>query len=156
MLAAGFAMVMTASAETAQHRLRQMPPADKVLAQARDNYQHAQAVQKLQTQRKQWLQSRQIKQTQSLAWTQALSQASQGVWVSHIRQQGEHWQVEGEALSSAHAQRLLGHLKALDIWAKPPELPQLELGQSVTAGAISANGASVWLFRIEAELKAGV
>lgn len=156
MLAAGFAMVMTASAEATQHRLRQVPPAAKVLAQAQENHQQAQAAQKLQAQRQQWLQSRQVQQAQSLAWSQALSQSSQGIWVAHIRQQGERWQVEGEALSSTHAQRLLGQLKALDIWAKPPELPQLELGPSATVGSTSANGTSVWLFRIEAELKAGV
>ena len=156
MLAAGFAMVMTASAEATQHRLRQTLPAEKVLAQARQNYQQAQTAQKLQAQRKQWLQSRQVQQAQSLAWSQALSQSSQGIWVAHIRQQGERWQVEGEALSSTHAQRLLGQLKALDIWARPPELPQLELGPSATVGSTPAYGTSVWLFRIEAELKAGV
>ena len=155
MLAAGFALVATASADATQLRLQQGVPAEQLLAKARQGYQQAQAAQKLQVQRAQWLHGRQTQQAQSLAWSQALSQASQGVWVSHIQQQGEHWRVEGEALSSSHAQRLLSSLKALDIWAKPPELPQLQLGTSAVAGTSLHRGAGVWLFRIEAELKAG-
>jgi hypothetical protein len=50
---------------------------------------------------------------------------------------------------------LLGQLKALDIWATSPELPQLQLGTSAVAGEAVSSGASVWIFRIEAELKAG-
>ena len=155
MLAAGFALVMTASADASQLRLRQGQPAAQILAQAQRDHQQAQEVQKLQTQRALWVRHRQANQAQSMAWSQALSRASQGVWVSHIQQQGEHWLLEGEALSSQHAQRLLGSLKALDIWAKPPQLPQLQLGSSAVLGAANANSSPVWIFRIEAELKAG-
>ena len=155
MLAAGFALVMTASADAKQHRLQQGQPAAQALAQAREDHQRAQTAQKLQAQRDQWVRTRQAAQAQSLAWSEALTQASQGIWVSHIQQHGEHWLLEGEALSSQHAQRLLGHLKALDIWAKPPELPQLQLGTSAVAGDAMTSGSSVWIFRIEAELKAG-
>lgn len=155
MLAAGFALVMTASADASLQHLQQAPSAEQALALARKNHQQAQTADRLQTQRAQWLNHRQVTQAQSLAWSQALSQASQGVWVSRIQQQGEHWQVAGEALSSTHAQRLLGHLKSLDIWAKPPELPQLHLGPSSVVGGTSGAGSSVWIFRIEAELKAG-
>jgi hypothetical protein len=155
MLAAGFALVMTASADAKQHRLQQGQPAAQALAQAREDHQRAQTAQKLQAQRDQWVRNRQAAQAQSLAWSEALTQASQGIWVSHIQQHGEHWLLEGEALSSQHAQRLLGHLKALDIWAKPPELPQLQLGTSAVAGDAMTSGSSVWIFRIEAELKAG-
>jgi hypothetical protein len=153
-LAAGFALVLSASADATGQPLRQGQSAEQQLAQARQAYQQVQAAQKLQTQLAQWIGQRQAQQAQSLAWSQTLSQASQGIWVSHIQQQGERWQVEGEALSSTHAQRLLGQLKALDIWAKSPELPQLYIGSS-SAGGSATDSASVWIFRIEAELKAG-
>jgi hypothetical protein len=154
MLAAGFALVMTASVHAMQHRLQQGQPAARVLAQAREKHERAQAAQKLQAQQDQWLHKRQTAQAQSLAWTEALTQASQGIWISHIQQRGEHWWLEGEALSSQHAQRLLGHLKALDIWVKAPELPHLQLGTSAVAGQTTTSRSSVWIFRIEAELKA--
>lgn len=154
MLAAGFALVMSASADATQQQLQHDQSAEKALAQARQGYRQAQATQKLQTQRAQWVRQRQAQQAHSLAWSQTLSQASQGIWVSHIQQQGERWQIEGEALSSSHVQRLLGQFQALDIWAKPPELPQLHIGPGSVSGD-AASSASVWIFRIEGELKAG-
>ena len=154
-LAAGFAMVMSAATDITQERVDLAgQAAEQILAQARQGYQQAQSAQKLQTLRMQWLQNRQAMQAQSLAWSEVLSQASQGIWISHIHQQGEHWLLEGEALSAAHAQRLLGSLKALDIWAKSPDLPHLQIGASAVAGA-STGRATVWVFRIEGELKAG-
>jgi hypothetical protein len=59
--------------------------------------------------------------------------------------------VKGEALSAAQAQHLAQQLKGLDIWAQAPELRHLELTPPQ-----SATGLSVWHFRIEANLKAGV
>ena len=151
-LAAGFALVMTASAEVTQSRQPQWQSVEQTLIQARQSHQQAQVAQKMQAQRAQWLLTRQAIQAQSLAWSQVLSHASHGIWVSHIQQQGERWQVEGEALSSAHVQRLLSRLKALDIWGRSPELPHLQLGTSAVEGDLKP---PVWLFRIEAELKAG-
>jgi hypothetical protein len=54
-------------------------------------------------------------------------------------------------LSAAQAQHLAQQLKGLDIWAQAPELRHLELTPPQ-----SATGLSVWHFRIEANLKAGV
>ena len=79
-----------------------------------------------------------------------LSQATSGVWVSGVSQQGSRWSLQGEALSSAHAQQLVQQLKALDIWTQGPELPQLQLMPTV-----SRVGLPVWQFRIEADLKEG-
>lgn len=154
-LAAGLTLVLSASADVTSSRKSQWESVEQTLTQARQSYQQAQATQKMQSQRQQWLDARQALQAQSLAWSQVLSHASQGIWVSHIQQQGEHWQVEGEALSSAHVQHLLGRLKALDIWRQPPELPQLHLGTSAVEADALTGQTSVWLFRIEAELKAG-
>jgi hypothetical protein len=80
-----------------------------------------------------------------------LSHAAQGVWVVSVKQQGTRWTVQGEALSSKHAQQLVQQLKALDIWAQAPELPQLQV-----MPAVSTTGLPVWQFRIEADLKVGV
>jgi hypothetical protein len=80
-----------------------------------------------------------------------LSQSAQGVWVVSVKQQGTRWTVQGEALSSTHAQQLVQQLKALDIWAQRPELPQLQV-----LPAASTTGLPVWQFRIEADLKVGV
>jgi hypothetical protein len=90
-------------------------------------------------------------QSQSLQWSRVLSQSAQGVWVASVKQQGTRWTVQGEALSSRHAQQLVKQLKALDIWAQAPELPQLQV-----MPAVSTTGLPVWQFRIEADLKVGV
>jgi hypothetical protein len=96
------------------------------------------------------LKTRQGLQAQSLQWSRVLSQATQGVWVASVKQQGTRWTVQGEALSSGHAQQLVAQLKALDIWAQAPELPHLRV-----TPATSRTGLPVWQFRIEADLKVG-
>ena len=70
--------------------------------------------------------------------------------MASVKQQGTRWTVQGEALSSSHAQQLVKQLKALDIWAQAPELPQLQVMPS-----LSTTGLPVWQFRIEADLKVG-
>jgi hypothetical protein len=90
-------------------------------------------------------------QSHSLQWSRVLSQAAQGVWVSSVKQQGTRWTVQGEALSSSHAQQLVQQLKVLDIWAQAPELPQLQV-----TPVVPSTGLPVWQFRIEADLKEGV
>lgn len=99
---------------------------------------------------RQWLLQRQHLQESTLAWSRRLSDASQGVWVAQVRQQGLHWTVQGEALSSDHAQQFAARLSALTIWAQPPQLPVLKL-QRVGSG----RGSSVWTFLMEADLKEG-
>lgn len=150
-LAAGFAMVMASAAETKQ------PPASDVIASTRafDEAQksHAQikALHERWAEQGRWLRARQDLQSQSLQWSRVLSQAAQGVWVASVKQQGTRWTVQGEALSSKHAQQLVQQLKVLDIWAQSPELPQLQV-----TPAVSTTGLPVWQFRIEADLKVGV
>jgi hypothetical protein len=99
----------------------------------------------------QWLQGQADVQQQTQQWSRVLAQHSQGLWVSEVKQQQAHWWVKGEALSAAQAQHLAQQLKGLDIWVQAPELRHLEL-----AAPQSATGLSVWHFRIEADLKAGV
>lgn len=99
----------------------------------------------------QWLRDQALVQQHTLQWSRVLTTHSQGLWISDIQQQQTHWLVKGEALSAAQAQHLAQQLKALDIWAQAPELRHLAL----TAPA-SPTGMSVWHFRIEADLKAGV
>ena len=115
------------------------------------SHQQAQALHDRRTEQARWLQARHVLQSQSLQLSRVLSQAAQGVWVSRVKQQGARWTVHGEALSAAHAQKLVTQLKALDIWAQAPELPQLQV-----MPAVSATGLPVWQFRIEADLKVGV
>ena len=149
-LAAGFAIVLTSAAESHQ------PPRHEVVASARAfdaaHKAHAQikAQQDRWAEQTRWLKTRQGLQAQSLQWSQVLSQSGQGVWVASVKQQGPRWMVQGEALSSGHAQQLVVQLKALDIWAKAPELPQLQV-----VPATSRAGLQVWEFRIEADLKVG-
>lgn len=150
-LAAGLAMTIASAAET-KH-----PHMDEVMASARayDDAQlaHGQAhsAQTRLAEQVRWLGAQQVLQSQSLQWSRVLSQSAQGVWVGSVKQQGTRWVVQGEALSSQHAQQFLQQLKALDIWAQTPELPQLELMHGV-----STTGLPVWQFRIEAGLKVGV
>jgi len=150
-LAAGFALVIASAAETQHHDL------DDPVASARafDDAQKAHAQAKTMDERRaaqaRWFKTRQDVQSHSLQWSRVLSQAAQGVWVSSVKQQGTHWTVQGEALSSSHAQQLVQQLKALDIWAQAPELPQLQV-----MPAVPATGLPVWQFRIEADLKEGL
>jgi hypothetical protein len=99
----------------------------------------------------QWLQGQAGVQQQTQQWSRVLAQHSQGLWVSEVKQQHAHWVLKGEALSAAQAQHLAQQLKGLDIWVQAPELRHLEL-----AAPQSATGLSIWHFRIEADLKAGV
>ena len=150
-LAAGFAIVLASGAESRQ------PPRHEVMTSARafDEAHKAHAPIRAQQDRwaeqTRWLKTRQSLQAQSLQWSRVLSQATQGVWVASVKQQGTRWTVQGEALSSGHAQQLVAQLKALDIWAQAPELPQLHV-----VPATSRAGLPVWQFRIEADLKVGV
>lgn len=150
-LAAGLAMVMTWVAET------QRPHRDDVVASARafeaaqTAHQQAKALQARRAEQARWLQTRDNLQAQTLQWSRVLSQATHGVWVASVKQQGARWTVQGEALSSTHAQQLVHQLKALDIWTQAPELPQLQV-----TPAVATTGLPVWQFRIEADLKVGL
>jgi hypothetical protein len=150
-LAACFAMVMAFAADSKQPHVRDVAASAHAFAQAQKAHQQAQALQDWRTAQARWFQARHVLQSQSLQWSRVLSQAAQGVWVTRVKQQGARWTVQGEALSAAHAQQLVTQLKALDIWAQAPELPQLQV-----VPAVSATGLPVWQFRIEADLKVGV
>lgn len=150
-LAAGFAMVMASAAETKYQHLGDAVASARAFDEAQKAHAQAKAMQKHSAELASWLKVRQDLQSQSLQWSRVLSQAAQGVWVASVKQQGTRWTVQGEALSSGHAQQLVQQLKALDIWAQNPELPQLQV-----MPAASTTGLPVWQFRIEADLKVGV
>ncbi len=150
-LAAGFAMVMTTAAQTQYHHLGDVVASARALEDAQKAHAQAKAVDGRRAEQARWLKARQNLQSQSLQWSRVLSHAAQGVWVAGVKQQGTRWTVQGEALSSSHAQQLVQQLKALDIWAQAPELPQLQV-----TPAVSTTGLPVWQFRIEADLKVGV
>ena len=150
-LAAGFAMVMASAADSRQPLVADVEASMRALDDAQKAHAQAKTVQERTTEQARWLKARQDLQSQSLQWSRVLSHAAQGVWVASVKQQGTRWTVQGEALSSNHAQQLVKQLKALDIWAQAPELPQLQLMPSV-----STTGLPVWQFRIEADLKVGV
>ena len=149
-LAAGFAMVMTTAAQTQYHHLGDVVASSRALEDAQKAHAQAKAVDERRAEQARWLKARQDLQSQSLQWSRVLSHAAQGVWVASVKQQGTRWTVQGEALSSSHAQQLVQQLKALDIWAQAPELPQLQV-----TPAVSTTGLPVWQFRIEADLKVG-
>ena len=150
-LAAGFAMVMASAAETKTPHLADVVVSTQAMQEATKAHAQAQAAHSRIAEQTRWLKARQDLQLQSLQWSRVLSQATQGVWVASVKQQGTRWTVQGEALSSTHAQQLVKKLKALDIWAQAPELPQLQV-----MPAVSTTGLPVWQFRIEADLKVGV
>ena len=150
-LAAGFAMVISSAAETKHQHMGDVVASARAYDAAQKAHEHAQALQQRQAEQARWLKVRQDLQSQSLQWSRVLSQSAQGVWVASVKQQGTRWTVQGEALSSNHAQQLVQQLKALDIWAQAPELPQLQV-----MPAVSTTGLPVWQFRIEADLKVGV
>ena len=150
-LAAGFAMVISSAAETKHQHMGDVVASTRAYDAAQKAHEHAQALQQRQAEQARWLKVRQDLQSQSLQWSRVLSQSAQGVWVASVKQQGTRWTVQGEALSSNHAQQLVQQLKALDIWAQAPELPQLQV-----MPAVSTTGLPVWQFRIEADLKVGV
>ncbi len=150
-LAAGFAMVMTSAAETKHRHMGDVVASARAYDAAHKAHVQAKSLQERQTEQARWLKTRKDLQSQSLQWSRVLSQSAQGVWVASVKQQGTRWTVQGEALSSGHAEKLVQKLKALDIWAQAPELPQLQV-----MPAVSTTGLPVWQFRIEADLKVGV
>lgn len=150
-LAAGFAMVIASAAETKHQHMGDVVASARAYDVAHKAHAQAKALQERQTEQARWLKTRQDLQSQSLQWSRVLSQSAQGIWVASVKQQGTHWTVQGEALSSGHAQKLVQKLNALDIWAQAPELPQLQV-----MPAVSTTGLPVWQFRIEADLKVGV
>ena len=95
-----------------------------------------------------WFAKQQGLQAMTLSWHRLLGQPAPGVWVSQVTQKGTQWSVQGEALSSHHAQQWVRRWGELDIWAKPPQLPAVQLTQ-----AVSHQGVPVWRFQVEAELK---
>lgn len=150
-LAAGFAMVMASAADSKQPSLVDVAASARAFDEAQKAHAQAKALQHRHAAQLRWFKSRQDLQSQSLQWSRVLSHAAQGVWVVSVKQQGTRWTVQGEALSSKHAQQLVQQLKTLDIWAQAPELPQLQV-----MPAVSTTGLPVWQFRIEADLKVGV
>lgn len=149
--AAGFAMVMASLAETKHQHLGDSVASARAYDAAQKEHKQAKALQERQAAQASWFKARKDLQSQSLQWSRVLSHSAQGVWVASVTQQGTRWTLQGEALSSNHAQQLVQHLKALDIWAQAPELPQLQV-----MPAMSTTGLPVWQFRIEADLKVGV
>jgi len=150
-LAAGFAMVMASAADRTQPRPHEVVASARAFEEAQKIHAQTKTQQDRYAEQARWLKARQDLQSQSLQWSRVLSQATQGVWVASVKQQGTRWTVQGEALSSSHAQQLVKQLKALDIWMQAPELPQLQV-----MPAVSTTGLPVWQFRIEADLKVGV
>jgi hypothetical protein len=150
-LAACFALVMASVAETKRHALGDVVASTRAFDEAHTAHAQVKAVDERRAAQTRWFKARQELQAQSLQWSRVLNQAAPGVWVASVQQQGARWTVQGEALSSHHAQQLVQQLKTLDIWAQAPELPQLQV-----TPAASTTGLPVWRFRIEADLKVGV
>lgn len=151
LLAAGFAVAMSSSAERRHQHLGDAVASAREFDDAQKTHAQAKVVHERLASQARWLKNRQDLQSQSLLWSRVLSQAAQGVWVASVKQQGTRWTVQGEALSSSHAQQLVQQLKALDIWAQAPDLPQLQVTPAMTT-----TGLPVWQFRIEADLKEGM
>ena len=144
-------MVMASAADSMSLHASDRAVSERAFDEAQQAYARAKALEKRRADQSHWLRVRQDLQSQSLQWSRVLSQGAQGVWVASVKQDGTRWTVQGEALSSMHAQRLVQQLKALDIWAQAPELPQLQVMPTA-----STTGLPVWQFRIEADLKVGV
>ena len=149
-LAAGFVALIDLAVKAQQAPIADVAASARAFADAQTAHAKAKARQDRHAEQSRWLKAKQNLQSQSLQWSRVLSQAAQGVWVVSVKQQGTHWTVQGEALSAKHAQQLVQQLKALDIWAQAPELPQLQ-----AMPAVSTTGWPVWQFRIEADLKVG-
>lgn len=150
-LAAGLALVMATAAEVKYKNMGDVGAYARAYDDASLAHRQVQSEQTRVAEQTRWLQARHALQSQSLQWSRVLSESAQGVWVGSVKQLGTRWTVQGEALSPRHAQQLVRQLKALDIWAKAPELPQLQV-----LPAVSSTGLPVWQFRIEADLKVGV
>jgi type IV pilus assembly protein PilN len=151
LLVAGFAVAVASAAENNRQHLGDAAATAREFDDAQKAHVQAKAAHERRAAQARWLKTRQDLQSHSLQWSRVLSQAAQGVWVYSVKQQGTRWTVQGEALSSSHAQQLVQQLKALDIWAQAPELPQLQV-----MPVVPSTGLPVWQFRIEADLKEGV
>jgi type IV pilus assembly protein PilN len=151
LLAASFAVAVASVAENKRQHLGDAAASASEFDDAQKAHVQAKAAHERRAAQARWLKTRQFLQSHSLQWSRVLSQAAQGVWVSSVKQQGTRWTVQGEALSSSHAQQLVQQLKVLDIWAQAPELPQLQV-----TPVVPSTGLPVWQFRIEADLKEGV
>jgi Tfp pilus assembly protein PilN len=150
-LAVSAAAWMSHMAASLRDETGDLAVAEQALKQARSAQKEAQTALADAHALRQWLRDQTQVQQHTLQWSRVLAKHSQGLWVSEVKQQQAHWLVKGEALSAAQAQHLAQQLKGLDIWAQAPELRHLELTPPK-----SAAGLSVWHFRIEADLKAGV
>lgn len=150
-LAAGFAMVMASAAASQSPRYEVIQASAQAFDQAQKSHAQAQAKVEHDTAQARWLAERQRLQLQTWQWGRVLGQDADGVWVVSVKQEGARWMMQGEALSSAHAQQLLQHLKVLDIWTQPPVMQQLRARPEP-----SAEGWWVWQFRMEANLKVGL
>ena len=151
LLAAGFAIGMGSAAESKHQHLGDAVASAREFDQAEKAHAQAKTAHERRAAQARWLKTRQDLQSHSLQWSRVLNQAAQGIWLSSVKQQGTRWTVQGEALSSSHAQQLVQQLKALDIWSQAPELPQLQV-----TPVVPSTGLPVWQFRIEADLKEGV
>ena len=148
--AAGVAITLVSAANNKQPHSQELVASTRAFEEAHKAHSPVKAQQDLWVEQTRWLKTRQGLQSQTLLWSQALSHSTQGVWVARVQQQGKRWMVQGESLSSDHAQQLLVQLKALDIWEQAPELQYLQVGP-----ASARTGLLVWQFRIEADLKVG-
>ncbi len=151
-VSAVLSLVLTAALRAAtqaqQHLLRDPATLTQALADARSTQQNVALAQRQLDAQRQWLQTQQRQQQQTLEWHAALGHAGTSLRVTHVQQQDAHWVVQGEAPEVAHVQQWLEQLAALSVWQRAPELHQLQFMRS-TSGA----GAWVWHFRIEADLK---
>lgn len=149
-LAAGVATVLASVAQSRQLPASAVTASARTFNEAQKAHALITAVHARHEEQDRWLKTRQDLQSHSLQWGRVLSQSAHGVWVASVKQHNAHWIVQGEALTAQHAHQLVVQLKALDIWAQAPELPQLQV-----MPAMSATGLAVWQFRIEADLKVG-
>jgi hypothetical protein len=150
-LATGFALVMASAATlTLGAAANREAIAARHLA-AQTAHTQAQLAQQQREQHTQWQQTQQVLNLQTVQWVRVLDQGAQGVSVTRVEQQGARWQLQGEALTSAHASQVAHQLAALAIWTKPPALSQLQIKT-----APLTTGLPVWQFRIDAELKGTV
>ena len=147
--AAGLSSVLSSMLDSRQSRVAEAAEVAGSLEAASQSHSQALSLHQAATEQARWLQARQSLHHHTLKWAHVLNQATQGIWVASVTQQGAQWDVQGEALTSAHAHALLAQLKVLNIWVRSPEMRQLQLLRPV-----ENTGLPVWQFRIEAELKA--
>jgi hypothetical protein len=150
-LATGFALVMASTATITLGAVANREAIARAHQTAQTAHTQAQREQHQRVLHAQWLQAQQVLHMQTAQWVRVLDQGTHGVSVIRVAQKGTHWQVQGEALSSAHATQVVQQLAALAIWTQPPVLSQLQIKT-----APLTTGLPVWQFRIEAELKGAV